>query len=110
MPRRPDTANSRPMIMTTIQAGTTCSCHQRDQRGGNQHLIGNGIEQRSDGGDLSPTPGQEAIEQVGAGRSQKNGERQPLVGNEFAAQPQRDILFHQRRNQQRYEEDARDRQ
>jgi len=44
MLRSPVTANSRPTISTTIQAGTTANLHQRDQRRRNQQLVRDWIQ------------------------------------------------------------------
>src|SRR5262249_24063017 len=84
--------------------------HERDERRGDEQLVGNGIEQRSDRRDLSPAPGEETVQQIGGRGSEKNRQRQPLVRDDEPTQGDGHTLPNQRRHQQRNEEDARDRQ
>ena len=66
--RSPVTASSRPMITTTIQASILSIVQQRHQRRRHQQLVGDGIEQRAEGGHLVAPPRDDAVEPVGEGR------------------------------------------
>ncbi len=56
MERRLVTRDSRPMMMTAIQAGTRLEVelHQDYKSGSDQQFVCHGIEQNAHGGDLSP--------------------------------------------------------
>ncbi len=69
MERRPLTRNSRPMMMTAIQAGTRLglNCTSVTKAAAIKKLVGHGIEQNAHGGDLSALAGQVAVNAVGHG-------------------------------------------
>ena len=69
-------------------------------------LIGDRIQQGTDRRDLAPAASQMAVEQIGRGRSQENCQRQKFMDNQHAACTQFEGLLHQRRHQQRDEEDS----
>ena len=81
--------------------------HQGDERGGNQQLVGDGVEQRPDGRDLLPPARQVAVQQVGSGRRQKDGQRDPFLSEWEPGQMEAEIVvLDERRHQQGHEEDA----
>jgi hypothetical protein len=84
--------------------------HQRDQGRRNQQLIRDRVQQRSDGGDLFPSPREVAIQQIRARGRKKDRQRQPLIRYLHAAEVQRDVLLEQRRHQQGHEKDPEYRQ
>ena len=85
----------------------TANLHQRNQRGGNQKLVGDRIEQGADRGDLLPSPGEKAIQQIRAGRHEKDRKRQKLVRRiVIPFQERRRLPVDEYRHKQRHEEDA----
>src|ERR1039457_2768502 len=83
--------------------------HQGNQRRRYQQLVGDGSEQRADGGDLTPAARQVTVQQVGAGGAEEDGQGQPDVSDGGAAEVQRHALLDERGDQQRDEEDPQDR-
>ena len=70
MPRSPVTASSRPTITTTMpaaQSGIRPIASSMIERGRDEQLVGKGIEQLADAGDVAAVvaAGEPAIEQVG---------------------------------------------
>ena len=63
--RRPVTANSRPRMIITIQAGTRVHLHQGEEGRRRQQLVGQRIQQDPELRDLVPPPREIAVEVVG---------------------------------------------
>src|SRR4029077_8199580 len=86
--------------------GNAMGLDQGNQGSRNEQLIGNGIEQHSNRGDLSPAPGQVPIQQISGGGDQENGQRQEFVAHQNDAVPfNPQVLFHQHGHQEWNEKD-----
>ena len=109
MLRSPETANSRPMIRIAIQPGSTRTCTREISAAEISSLSAIG----SSSVPMVVTCFQRRARYPSSrsvpGGDQENRQRQPLVGDE-RAEPDVDVFLHQRRHQQRHEEDAQDRQ
>ncbi len=80
---------------------------QRDQRGEDEELVGKGVEDLPQPGDLAAAAGQVAVEPVGERREAEDGPGHQLDGQSHH-EPALE-LREQHRHQQRHQEDARDR-
>src|SRR5580700_9984683 len=72
--------------------------HQRDERGGDEKLVGQGIEQNSHGGDLSAFAGEVAVNTVGHGGGDEDGGGQQFFFAGHAAEAAAAKNPHQQRN------------
>src|SRR3972149_6836070 len=54
--------------------------HQRDERRRDQQLVGDGIQELPEGGDLFPASGNATVQPVGEDRRQENGRRRIIAG------------------------------
>ena len=70
--RKPMTMNSRPMMMTTIQACMRPISHQRNKCGGDQEFVGDGIEENSQCGYFFTLAGEVTVHHVGGRGDQQN--------------------------------------
>ena len=77
MERRPETRNSRPMMMTAIHGGTTARIvgDQDDVGGGDHQLVGERVEQHAQRRDLVAAAREVAVEAVGDGREDEDARR-----------------------------------
>src|SRR3990172_7422303 len=60
--------------------------HQGDERRRDQQLVGDGIQELPEGGDLSPASGNATVQPVGEDRRQENGRRRIIAGVSAANQ------------------------
>ena len=77
--RRPDTANSRNRTMATAQPGIALF-HEEAHGGQHQHLVGQGIHELAEVGDLVIVPGDIAVQHIaetGQDKDRKRPDRCP---------------------------------
>ena len=82
--------------------------HQRDERGDRQQLVGKGIDELTERGDLMTPPRQIAVEPVGEGR-----DREDRGANELFPNPENHApleLREEHHHEQRHQKNSRDRQ
>ena len=73
--RSPVTANSRPMMIATIQAGARSSCTSEMSAADDEQLVGERIDQLPERRDLLAPPREVAVEPVGERREAEDGRR-----------------------------------
>jgi len=69
--------------------------YEGDQRRRNQELVGDRIQQRSDGGYLPPAAGQITIQQVRCGSHPKNNQRNHIICDDSAVPMEYDSFLYQ---------------
>ena len=73
--RRPETMNSRAMMTIAIHAGSTSSLDEREERGGDEQLVGERVDELAEGGDLVARAREVAVDAVGRGEQREDQPR-----------------------------------